>query len=48
MSEETKTTALADEEVAEATGGSGGDKCPKGHYEATGFANFFLPTAIAT
>ena len=37
-----KTGELTDDELAEAAGGSNFDKCPKGHYEATGFASFFV------
>lgn len=41
-----KTTAareLSDDEAAEAAGGKKCEKCPKGHWESTGFANFFDP-----
>jgi hypothetical protein len=39
MSDEIKTNALTDEEVSGASGGAGFQKCPMGHYEATGFAS---------
>ena len=34
---------LSDEEVGQAAGGKGWKKCPKGHWESTGFANVFGP-----
>ena len=34
-----KNGELTDDELEAAAGGKNFDKCPKGHYEATGFAN---------